>query len=218
MKATVRYFGPCRLQTGRDTDAVELPQPATVADLLEACCRLHPALQAVRRSLLVAVNQEFAGPETPLMGSEEIALMPPLSGGAGAVILTTGRVSAGVLGKTLLGQGEGALVTFEGIVRPEGPAAEHGHLDYDAYGPMAEQKLAQVADEARRRVAILDIAIAHRHGPVPVGEVAVAIAVTAKHRKASFEACSFAIDRVKEIVPIWKMGGDACAHDHATAH
>ncbi len=211
MKATVRYFGPCRLQAGRDTDAIELPAPATVADLLDACCRLHPALQAAKGSLLVAVNQEFAGPDIPLAGGEEIALMPPLSGGAGAVILTTGRVAAGVLGKTLLGGGEGALVTFEGIVRPEGPAQAHGHLDYDAYGPMARRKLAQVADEARRRFPILDVAIAHRHGPVPVGEVAVAIAVTATHRKAAFEACAFAIDRVKEIVPIWKMGGDACA-------
>lgn len=81
MKATVRYFGPCRLQTGRETDEVELPEPATVAGLLEACCRLHPALQAARRSLLVAVDQEFSGPDTPLAGGEEIALMPPLSGG-----------------------------------------------------------------------------------------------------------------------------------------
>ena len=129
----------------------------------------------------------------------------------GDATLTTRKVSARSLARRILGKGEGALATFEGIVRPEGPAAEHGHLDYDAYGPMAERKLAQVAGEARRRFPILDIAIAHRHGPVPVGEVAVAIAVTAKHRKASFEACAFAIDRVKEIVPIWKMGGDACA-------
>jgi molybdopterin synthase catalytic subunit len=212
VRATVRYFGPCRLQTGRDWDAVELPQPATVADLLEACCRLHPALQAARRSLLVAVDQEFAGADTVLTGGEEIALMPPLSGGAGAVTLTRGAISVRPLADALLGRGEGALSTFEGIVRPEGPAAEHGHLDYDAYGPMAEKKLAQVADEARRRFDVLDIAIAHRHGPVPVGEVAVAIAVTAQHRKAAFEACAFAIARIKEIVPIWKMGGDACQH------
>lgn len=81
MRLTVRYFGPCRLQTGRETDEVELPAPATVADVLEACCRLHPALQPARRSLLVAVNREFAGADTVLAGGEEIALMPPLSGG-----------------------------------------------------------------------------------------------------------------------------------------
>lgn len=130
------------------------------------------------------------------------------------LLLTTSPVSADALAKTLAGRGEGALVTFEGIVRPEGEAARLGRLDYDAYAPMAEAKLAQVLAEARARFDILDIAIAHRHGPVKVGEVAVAIAAAALHRKAAFEAASFAIDRVKQIVPIWKMQGDAC-HDHS---
>ena len=130
----------------------------------------------------------------------------------GGILLTTGAVSAGALAEGLKGRGEGAIATFEGIVRPEGPAAEQGHLDYDAYTPMAEAKLKEVAREARERFGILDIAVAHRHGPVRTGEVAVAIAVASKHRKEAFAACAFAIDRVKEIVPIWKMGGDACAH------
>lgn len=214
MKAMVRYFGPCRTQTGKDTEELDLGEGATVADLLEACCRRHAALAATRASLLVAVERELAPPSRRLKAGEEIAVMPPLSGGAGSVTLTTGKVSAEAISRTLLGRGEGALATFEGIVRPEGPAAESGHLDYDAYASMAEKKLSQVAEEARTRFGILDVAIAHRHGPVPVGEAAVAIAVTAKHRKEAFAACSFAIDRVKEIVPIWKMGGDACAHGH----
>ncbi len=133
----------------------------------------------------------------------------------GAILLTKGRINAEALAKALSGRGEGAVATFEGVVRPEGPAAENGHLDYDAYAPMAEAKLKQVVEEAVARFKVLDVSIAHRHGAVPVGEVAVAIAVVSKHRQEAFAACAFAIDRVKEIVPIWKMGGDACAHDHA---
>ena len=135
----------------------------------------------------------------------------------GSVLLTEGRINAEALAKALLGRGEGAVATFEGVVRPEGPAAASGHLDYDAYAPMAEAKLGQVAAEAMTRFGVLDLSIAHRHGPVPVGEVAVAIAVASKHRKEAFAACAFAIDRVKEIVPIWKMGEDACAL-HGGAH
>ncbi len=133
----------------------------------------------------------------------------------GRILLTEGKVGTDTLVRELSGHGEGAMATFEGIVRPEGPAAVSGHLDYDAYAPMAEAKLGQVAAEARRRFGILDVSIAHRHGPVPVGEVAVAIAVASKHRKEAFAACAFAIDRVKEIVPIWKMGEDACAQGHS---
>ena len=132
----------------------------------------------------------------------------------GRILLTEGKVGAEPLVRELLGRGEGAVATFEGIVRPEGSAATSGHLDYDAYAPMAEAKLHQVAEEARKRFGVLDISIAHRHGPVPVGEAAVANAVLSKHRREAFAACSFAIDRVKEIVPIWKMGEDACAKGH----
>lgn len=132
------------------------------------------------------------------------------------VTLTTRPVSADALAKHLQGRGEGAVVTFEGVVRPEGAAGKAGRLDYDAYAPMAEAKLEEVAEEVRARFGVLGVAIAHRHGAVPVGEAAVAIAVAARHRKEAFEACAFAIDRVKEIVPIWKMGGDspgACAQE-----
>ncbi len=128
-----------------------------------------------------------------------------------SILLTEAPVSAEALARALGGNGEGAVVTFEGVVRPEGPAASAGHLDYDAYAPMAERKLSEVEAEARSRFGILAIAIAHRHGPVPVGEAAVAIAVCSRHRREAFEACAFAIDRIKQIVPIWKMGEDACA-------
>ena len=211
MRARVLYFGPCRQHAGCDEETIDLPGgTATVQDLLDRCCALHPGLAQARASLLVAVDREFASPAAGITGAEEIAVMPPVSGGAAGITLTTGKVSAAGLAESLAGTGEGAVATFEGVVRPEGPAAVSGHLDYDAYAPMAEAKLAEVAAEARRRFGILDLAIAHRHGPVPVGEAAVAIAVTARHRKEAFAACAFAIDRIKQIVPIWKLGEDAC--------
>jgi molybdopterin synthase catalytic subunit len=209
MKVDVQLFATLKDRAGAKSVAVDVPDDATVAHLLDRIAAAYPALAPALPSTIVAVNQEFAFPPTPLQAGDEIALFPPVSGGSDLperFEITEGAIdlNAIVAGVTL--PTTGAVCTFTGTVRGQSSQGETVRLDYEAYTPMAEAKLRQVAREIRDRWPKIEgISIVQRVGQLNVGEFTVLIAVSAGHRyDGVFEAARYGIDRLKEIVPVWK--------------
>jgi molybdopterin converting factor subunit 1 len=197
----VLYFAVVRERLRRDEEQVELPAGATVAALLDELSRRHPAIAALRKHLQVARNRATARPDDPLGDGDEVALIPPVSGGAGAVRATPLDVNEVIA--AVAHEGAGGIVTFTGVVRRESRGHRVERLEYEAYGAMADERIAAISAELERahgaRVAIL-----HRTGHLAVGDVAVVIAASAPHRAEAFAACRDAIERLKVEVPIWK--------------
>lgn len=207
MRVSVLYFAGVRQGIGRSEEAVDLPPGASVGTLWRTLAERHPELLRWEGRLQIAVNEEFARRETPLADGSVVAILPPVSGGAGRARLSAEPLRMDALLAEIAGRGEGARVTFAGTVRPSEDGRPIAGLRYEVYASMAARKLEEVCEEALARFAILDIRIAHREGLVPAGEDAVAIAVSAEHRAAAFDAARYAIERVKEVVPIWKDPG-----------
>jgi molybdopterin synthase catalytic subunit len=211
MRIRVLYFASLRQRLGFSQEALELDDSATVADLKQAVGRSHPELAEHLGTAIVAVNREFAFPEERLNESDEVALFPPVSGGGPPTILrvTDEPIDFNELLAALVSPTTGAICLFSGMVRgrSEGsPLAETERLEYEAYPEMALSKLQQVAEEIRSRWANVEgIAIVQRIGPLPAGTPTVIVACSAAHRDSGvFEAARYGIDRLKEIVPIWK--------------
>jgi molybdopterin synthase catalytic subunit len=205
MRVRVLYFAVVRERIGRAEEEVELPAGATVASLLDELGRRHPPVAALRRQLQVAQNRETARPEALLADGDELALIPPVAGGAGPAFAALREAPFDLDEATafVAHEGSGAVVTFSGLVRRESRGRVIERLEYEAYRAMAEPALlaiaAQLAAAHGARVAIL-----HRVGRLAVGELAVAIACAAPHRAEAFAACREAIERLKAEVPIWK--------------
>jgi len=206
MKVTALFFGITRDLTGCPREEMEIPAGESVGDLRRRLEGRFPRLETVADSLVVAVNQEIAARSAPLHEGDEVAFMPPVSGGAEERFfrLTRDPISAAALAGQLRAPKDGAVVTFEGIVRNHSRGRATLYLEYEAYEPMAIRKLEEIAGEAKRKFAIDGIGIVHRLGRLEIGETSVAIAVTAEHRGEAFRACQYAIDRLKLVVPIWK--------------
>ena len=206
MKVNVLFFGITHDLTGCTQEQVELPEGETLEGLRRRYENRFPLLLAAAGALLFAVNQEIAGGATTLRDGDEVAFMPPVSGGAGGDFfrITRKPISATELARLLRAPEDGAVVVFEGIVRNHSRGRSTLHLEYEAYEPMAIRKMEELGEEAKRKFAIDGIGIIHRLGRLEIGETSVAIIVTAEHRRAAFEACQYAIDRLKQIVPIWK--------------
>ena len=206
MKVNVLFFGITHDLTGCAQEQVELPEGENLEGLRHQCEARFPRLQSVGGSLLLAVNQEIARGPTPLRDGDEVAFMPPVSGGAGGDFFRTTRspISASELAGQLRAPKDGAMVVFEGFVRNHLRGRATLYLEYEAYEPMAMRKMEELGDEAKQKFAIDGIGIIHRLGRLEIGATSVAIIVTAEHRRAAFEACQFAIDRLKQMVPIWK--------------
>lgn len=199
MKVKVRFFAGTREAVGAPSLDVDVPDQASLADVVALLERAHPRLAAYREHALLAVDGRFAPATTRLHAGAEVALMPPVSGGAGRA-LREGPVRAEDALATLRTDGAGAVVTFLGLARP--PASV---LRFEAYEPMAEAELARVRDEAVTKFGLVDAAIAHATGDVPLGAPAVAVAVAARHRREAFEAAAWIMDELKTRVPIWKQ-------------
>jgi MoaE-MoaD fusion protein len=152
--------------------------------------------------LLYAVNKEYAGADRELADGDEVALIPPVSGGSFRLLDAPLSLDAAV--DEVRSDEAGAIATFTGTTRVESRGRQVRHLDYEAYEGMAEQVMAQIAAELRERYDILEIAIHHRTGRVDIGEASVVIAVSAKHRQDALAACKDAIDTLKGQVPLWK--------------
>ena len=210
MKVTIKLFARMRDLVGTGTLEREVAERATVADLLHALQAEYPELAQATARLIISVNKEFADPQTSLADGDEVAFFPPVSGGSEARAdkfgITFDPISLDEVAARVVKPETGAVAVFGGVVRNVSAGKSVEHLEYEAYQEMAVAKLRQVAAEARQRwPKIVDMAIVQRIGRLEVGENAVVVAVSSPHRNdGCFEACAFAINRLKQIVPIWK--------------
>jgi len=206
MELTFRYFAACREATGLGEETVELPAGATVSEALAWIADHHPACARYLTTARAAVNREFVAETVVLTDGDEVAIIPPVSGGSGVRVQLSHEPIAQDAALQLIAQdGAGAVATFAGVVRPTSKTGRSvTELDYEAYEAMAVEKLQQCLDEAAARWTLIDLAVVHRLGHLVLGDVAVSIAVSSAHRAEAFDACRYVIDRIKEIVPIWK--------------
>lgn len=209
MRVLVRLFASYREAAGRGRYEMELPERATVRDVVSRVTDEHPLLRNTRE-IVAARNHQYVALDEPLAEGDEVALIPPVSGGAVTpgravdVRVTPDRLSVDAALAGVRHDDAGGVCVFVGVVRNENRGKRVTLLEYEAYPEMAEAKMLEIAREADRRFGPLRIAMHHRVGRLAVGEDAVVIAVAAGHRDAAFAACRFAIDRLKEAVPIWK--------------
>lgn len=206
MKVKVLFFGVTRDLTGFNQEQIELPEGESLDGLWGHYESRFPRLRELSQSLLAAVNEEVVERSWPLRDGDEVAFMPPVSGGASADFcrITHEVIAAEELARQLKVSEDGAVVTFEGIVRDHSHGRKTLYLEYEAYEPMAIHKMEEIGQEIKRKYAIDHVGMIHRVGRLEIGETSVAIIVTSAHRRAAFEACQYAIDRLKQIVPIWK--------------
>jgi molybdopterin synthase catalytic subunit len=187
----------------------EFPAGTTVGEIWHRLVIEFPALGGHRDSIAFAVNHEYVRDDFKPVAGDEVAFIPPVSGGSepgwvGPVRIVRDPIDLAALDRAVGDPGAGATVTFAGMTRNENAGRRVIRLDYEAYEPMALSEMVKIARAAGMRWEIVRIAITHRIGTVAIGETSVAVAVAAAHRAEAFEACRFAIDRIKEIVPIWK--------------
>jgi molybdopterin synthase catalytic subunit/molybdopterin converting factor small subunit len=205
MQVKVLLFAALAERANRREVFVPLEEPATVHTLLAAIGKLHPELADLLPSCFVSVNQEYADVGTNIGPDDEIAILPPVSGGEdGRFRITDQPLSADALIRLVSNPRAGAVLTFVGTVREFTRGQRTVSLTYDAYAPMAIQKMKQIADEIKQRWPQAEVAMHHRIGDLAIEDIAVIIAVATPHRNESFEAGRYAIERLKQIVPIWK--------------
>ena len=197
MRITVRLFAALRERAGWSEREVEVPDGAAVGDVWP---RLD--LGDEPPGLAYARNREYAARADALAAGDELAVIPPVSGGGFRVQAAPLDLDAVVA--EVADPGAGAVATFVGITRLHSRGRTVTHLEYDAYPEMAEAEMARIAAAIRSNHDVLRIAMAHRTGHVPLGEASVVIAVSAAHRGAAMDACREAIDTLKQTVPIWK--------------
>jgi molybdopterin synthase catalytic subunit len=204
MQVTVKLFGAIREAVGEKELAVELDSGASVADLRALLGARHPVFLDYGERLAASVAYEVVPLDTRLRDGDEVAFLPPVSGGSGRCWLTDQPLDVAQAVARVSGSGMGGIVTFVGAVRDHARGREIRHLEYEAYPEMAEREMQKIADEAARRWPGCAVSIGHRSGHLEVGELAVVIAAAAPHRAEAFDACRFAIDTLKQTVPIWK--------------
>ena len=197
MRVVVRLFAGLREQAGTGRRELELPDGASVADVWAAL-----DLGDEPAGLLYAVNMQYAGRDLRLDECDEVALIPPVSGGAFRLI--EGPIDLGAVVAEVADTRAGAIATFQGTVRLQSRGRDVIALEYEAYSEMAEKVMAEIAAEVKARYELCEVAITHRLGRLEIGEVSVAIAVSAPHRQDALAACKDMIDALKERVPLWK--------------
>src|SRR5271168_3151464 len=218
MRIRVLFFGMLKDLVGGSSDSLDLPEGASVRDVLEHYEKKIPELRKSAASVAIAVNQQYAGMETKLKSDDEVALLPPVSGGSGekedeaipshtaehcASIVREEINTPGVLDR-IKGSADGAAVVFEGVVRNQTRGRRTLYLDYEAYEGMALQQMESLAREALQQFQVREVALVHRLGRLEIGETSVLIVVASAHRAAAFDACRWLIDTLKRTVPIWK--------------
>jgi len=223
MRVKVLFFGSLRDAMGRAAETLTLPDQADLHQLLEVVSRDKPSISALIPSLALSVNEEYARRDTKLKDGDEVALLPPVSGGVDrppfateekdgplknvlgrhSELVTTKINTAGIANSMKRGE-DGAVVVFEGIVRNNTRGRRTLYLDYDAYPQMAVKQMDMLVDEAFAKYQIDQAWIVHRVGRMEISETSVLIVVTSAHRGAAFDACRFLIDTLKKTVPIWK--------------
>lgn len=205
MRIRVRYFAYYREQLGHSSEEVDLPEGSDVEALWQHCVGDHPTLPGLWHATAVAINGEYAGRDAALHEGDEVAFLPPVSGGEPRCRLAEGAIDVVALQAEVSHARHGAIALFLGVVRESSPTGKSVlHLEYEAFEGMAEREMEAIAADLERRWPGSSVAMVHRVGKLAIGEASVAIAVATPHRGAAFEACRYAIDRLKETVPIWK--------------
>ena len=201
---TVLFFAAARERAGLSRLALPVGEGLRVRDVLAQLAAQLPALGPLLPHLRVALDREFVDLEAPVKPGAELALIPPVSGGAGCFAVVDRPLLLDEVIRAVADEAQGGLVTFSGSVRSETRGRRVVKLEYEAYPPMAEKRLAEIGAEVAERFGGTRLAIVHRVGTLLPGELAVVIAAAAPHRREAFRGCEHAIERLKEDVPIWK--------------
>jgi len=208
VRVRVRLFARYREALGRERLEVDLPEGGTVEAAWSAIADRHPELAPYRPFTLFAVGQDYVSPDHRLRPDDELFLFPPVSGGAGGADIyrvVTEPLSPDAIAAEVDDPGAGGIVIFSGVVRNETGGRPVKFLEYEAHAPMAEVKMREIGEAVRVRwPGVRRVAMLHRIGRLEIGEASVLIAVVAAHRGDVFEACRYAIDTLKRIVPVWK--------------
>lgn len=210
MRVRVLFFGQLKEIVGLAEDDAELSEGSRVEDLFERYRNRFPELAEFRPSVAASINQEYAAWRAPLAPDDEVAFLPPVSGGQQLAVdgdifqLVRVPIKPQEIAEALKAPEDGALVVFDGFVRNNYKGHSTQYLVYEAYEAMACAKMREIGAQMRQKFAIHRIAIVHRLGRLEIGETSVLIAVSSPHRAAAFEACRYGIDTLKRTVPIWK--------------
>jgi MoaE-MoaD fusion protein len=207
MRVQVLFFGVLKDLVGRASDALELREGSTVADLLSHYESRIPKLQAFLPAIALSVNQRYAGRDDTLHANDEVALLPPVSGGASRTAhaaIVRDRIDTQAVLDGVKHPEDGAAVVFEGVVRNHTRGRQTLYLDYEAYEEMALKQMEELAAQALGQFQVRDVALVHRLGRLEIGETSVLMVVASAHRGAAFDACRWLIDTLKRTVPIWK--------------
>ena len=205
MKVKVKYFASYRELTGRREEEVDVPEGTTIDGLWRRIVENHAALASGARPwMAAALNKDYVPPDAALKDGDEVVFMPPVSGGAEIYEITDEELVVEPLIDAVLDPETGAVVVFVGTVRNHSGNKPVAALEYEAYAEMAEPKLAEIGKEIHERWDVRSVAIRHRTGRMEVGVASVVIAVSSSHREEAFAASKYAIERIKQVVPIWK--------------
>lgn len=220
IKVRVLFFGAARDAVGHEQIEIELESPINAGGARAQLLSRHPSLQRFGKSLLFAVNQQYAESDREISEGDELAVFPPVSGGSAESAskkdagkmpappdffeLTTRPIDVGAVARRVVLPQCGATVTLDGYAREWTKGRRTLYLVYEAYGPMALSEMKRLGAQAREKFEIAHIGIVHRTGRLEIGETSVVISVSAPHRRAAFEACEWAIRELKRTVPIWK--------------
>lgn len=207
MRVRVLFFGILRDLSGQSSEEVELPDGALVRDLLARYETQNSRLKDAFASIALAVNQQYSGPDVKLQAGDEIAFLPPVSGGAPderRARIIRERIDTKQVLESLKCGDDGAAVVFEGVVRNQTRGRKTRYLEYESYEEMALQQMEALAAESLQKFQVRDVAIVHRLGHLEIGEISVLIVVASAHRGPAFDACRWLIDTLKRKVPIWK--------------
>jgi MoaE-MoaD fusion protein len=213
----VLFFGAIRDVTGLREDLLTLPAGANIASVFDHYASRFPRLRDMASSTVLALNQEFSSSQAPVSEGDEVAFLPPVSGGSGRFTheiadeqtgnfyaLTRDTIDSAALARRILRGEDGAIVNFEGVARNNTKGRATRFLEYECYEAMAIKMMAQIGQDIAQNFSIGRIAMAHRLGRLEIGEASVAVIVTSPHRKAAFDAALEGINRLKRLVPIWK--------------
>ena len=210
MQVRVLFFGVLKEVAGRAEESIEVAAGSTIANVFDSYRQRFATLDTRRASILFARNREFAKPETILSDQDEVAFLPPVSGGSGSaaaspsIAITREVINTRQLADAIREDHDGAVVIFEGVVRDNTHGRGTLYLEYESYEAMALARMQRVAEEVSRKFQVSRIGLVHRLGKLEIGEASVVIVAAAPHRRPAFEAALETIDRLKREVPIWK--------------
>ncbi|MCL2012675.1 MAG: molybdopterin converting factor subunit 1 [Cystobacterineae bacterium] len=204
MALQVLFFAVAREVTGKAKETRALPSPARVGAAMEALCVDYPQLLPLRKHLRVALNARFVDEEALLQEGDELALIPPVAGGKPRCRMSDSPLEPSPFFSEMSDAGCGATLCFVGSVRERSQGRKVLSLHCEAFAPMAEERMEAIADEIQRRWPGTHMRMVHRMGLLLPQEAIVVMSVASAHRQAAFEACAFAIEELKRVVPIWK--------------